>query len=136
MFAVQAHGYNGDPRTLALVLASDTRISRHVRVKADADPFDPAWDSYFVQRTRERMLERLQERSFHKRLWQQQNGICPGCGQLIDEDTRWTIQPTVPFKSGGTRSLTNLKLLHSSCQRLFRIVPGELSGRDHRVSAP
>jgi RNA-directed DNA polymerase len=136
MFAAQTRGDNGEPRILSLRLASDTRIVRHVRVKADANPFDPAWDSYFAQRKRSRMLERLQERSFPKRLWQQQEGKCPGCGQLIDEEDRWVVQPVVPLKSGGTRSLTNLKLLHSSCQRPFRIVNGKPSVSDPRVPAP
>jgi len=136
VFAVQTRGYNGGPRTLALLLASDTRIVRHVRVKADANPFDPRWASYFAQRKRARMLERLQERSFPKRLWQQQQGQCPGCGQLIDEECRWVIQPIIPLKSGGARSLANLKLLHSTCQRHFRIATGNLSGTGHRVPAP
>jgi RNA-directed DNA polymerase len=136
VFAFQTRGRKGESRLLALRLASDTRVVRHVRVKADANPFDPAWDSYFTQRKSMRMLERLQERSFPKRLWQQQEGKCPGCGQLIDEENRWVVQPAVPFKSGGTRSLTNLKMLHSSCQRPFRIAHGNHSGRDHRVPAP
>jgi RNA-directed DNA polymerase len=136
VFAFQTRGRKGESRLLALRLASDTRVVRHVRVKADANPFDPAWDSYFTQRKSMRMLERLQERSFPKRLWQQQEGKCPGCGQLIDEENRWVVQPAVPFKSGGTRSLTNLKMLHSSCQRPFRIAHGKHSGRDHRVPAP
>jgi RNA-directed DNA polymerase len=109
-FATQTRRDNGEPRMLTLRLASDTRIVRHVGVKSDANPFDPAWDSYFVQRKSARMLERLQERSFPKRLWQHQQGKCPGCGQLIDEEDRWAVQPLIPFKSGGTRSLTNLKL--------------------------
>lgn len=136
VFAVQTREDNGEPRLLVLRLASDTRIVRHVRVKSDANPFDPAWDSYFAQRKRSRMLERLQERSFPKRLWQQQKGQCPGCGQLIDEEDRWVVQPVVPFKAGGTRSLTNLKLLHSSCQRQFRVANGDLSASDARGPAP
>ena len=121
---------------LALIAASDTRIVRHVRVKSDANPFDPAWDSYFAQRKSVRMLERLQARGFPKRLWQQQHGKCPGCGQLIDEDDRWVVQPAVPFKAGGTRSLTNLKLLHSTCRRSFRIARGNTPACDDRVPAP
>jgi RNA-directed DNA polymerase len=132
VFNAEARGNNGKPRRLTLFKASDIRIVRHVRVKSDANPFDPAWDSYFAQRKRARMLEQLQERSFPKQLWQQQKGICPGCGQLIDTESRWVIQPIVPFKSGGTRALTNLKLLHSSCQRSFRIVMGEVPMGDHR----
>ncbi len=136
VFASQARGDNGEPRMLSLLSATDTRIVRHVRVKADANPFDPAWDSYFAQRKRSRMLERLRERSFPKRLWQQQGGQCPGCGQLIDEDERWVVQPIIPFESGGTRALTNLKMLHPSCQRPFRIANGNLPTGDHRVPAP
>jgi RNA-directed DNA polymerase len=94
VFANQTRGYTGEPRMLALIAASDTRIVKHVRVKSDANPFDPAWDSYFAQRKGARMLEQLQARGFPKRLWQQQHGKCPGCGQLIDEDDRWAISAT------------------------------------------
>jgi RNA-directed DNA polymerase len=136
VFVDKARGYNGEPRVLALLSASATRIVRHVRVKSDANPFDPAWDSYFAERKRSRMLLRLQDRSFPRRLWQQQAGKCPGCGQLIDDDDRWQIRPLVPFKAGGARSLANLKMLHPSCQRRFRVANGEPFARDNRVPAP
>ena len=136
VFATQTRGYDGKPRMLTLISASDTRIVRHVGVKSDANPFDPAWDSYFAERQASRMLERLQGRGFPKQLWQQQQGICPVCGQLIVEDDRWEIQPVIPFKSGGARSLTNLKMLHSTCQRPFRVATGMVSGGEHRVPVP
>lgn len=136
VFATQTRWKNGEPRTLALISASKTRIVRHVRVKSDANPFDPVWDSYFAQRKSARMLERLKDYGFPKWLWHQQQGICPGCGQLIGEDDRWEIEPVIPFEAGGTRSLTNLKMLHSSCQRSFRVITGKASGGDHRVPAP
>ena len=136
LFSTATRGYNGEPRILTLLSASATRIVRHARVKSDANPFDPVWDFYFAQRKRSRMLQRLQDRSFPKRLWQQQQGKCPGCGQLIDEDDRWLVRPAVPLKAGGARSLANLKMLHSTCQRQFRIANGNLSASDHRVPAP
>jgi len=82
------------------------------------------------------MLQRLQDRSFPKRLWQQQEGKCPGCGQLIDDEDQWLIKPVVPIKAGGARSLSNLKMLHSTCQRRFRIVNGKFSASDTGVPAP
>ena len=136
VFAVATRGYNGEPRILALLSATETRIVRHVRVKSDANPFDPVWDFYFAQRQRSRMLQRLQDRSFPKRLWQRQEGICPGCGQPIDDEDQWLIRLVVPIKAGGTRSLANLKMLHSTCQRLFRIANGAFSASDDRVPAP
>jgi RNA-directed DNA polymerase len=135
VFATQTRGYAGQPIMLSLLSASSTRIVRHVRIKSDANPFDPAWDSYFAHRQGLRMLERLHGRGFPIRLWQQQRSQCPGCGQPIIEDDRWVIQPVVPFKSGGARTLTNLKMLHSTCQRPFRVVTGKASGHDHRVPA-
>ena len=125
VFAARTRGYDGTPSTLSLVPASSTRIVRHVGVKADANPFDPAWDSYFAERQGTRMLERLQGRGFPNKLWRQQQGKCPGCGQLIVEDDRWVMQPLIPFKAGGTRSITNLKMLHSTCQRSFRLASGK-----------
>lgn len=135
VFNTVTRGDNDKPIRLALYLASDTRIVRHVGVKSDANPFDPAWDAYFEQRKSARMLARLQDRGFPKQLWLKQQGICPGCGQLIGEEDRWVMHPLVPFKAGGTRSLTNLKLLHSSCQRSFRIALGQHPSSDHRVPA-
>ncbi len=136
VFGTTTRGYNGESRLLTLYLASDTRIVRHVRVQADANPFDPVWDSYFAQRKRSRMLQRLQDRSFPKRLWQQQDGQCAVCGQLIDDETPWLIRPVVPIKAGGTRSLANLKMLHSTCQRQFRIANRNPPARDNRGPAP
>jgi RNA-directed DNA polymerase len=132
VFATQTRGYNGQPIMLSLISAASTRIVRHVRIKSDANPFDPAWDSYFAQRQAMRMLERLQGRAFPKRLWQQQHGLCPGCGLPIVEDDRWVIQPLIPFKSGGARTFANLKMLHPTCLRSFRVVAGKASGNDHR----
>jgi len=136
VFATKPQGYNGQRRTLTLISASDTRIVRHVRVKSGANPFDPAWDSYFAHRRGVRMLERLQGRGFPNRLWQQQQGQCPGCGQLIDEEDRWVIEPVIPFNVGGSRSITNLKMLHPGCRRPFRVTTGKTPGGDHRVPTP
>ena len=82
------------------------------------------------------MLQRLQDRSFPKRLWQQQDGKCPVCGQLLAVEDRWLLRPVVPIKAGGTRTIANLKMLHSTCQRRFRIVNGKFSASDTGVPAP
>jgi RNA-directed DNA polymerase len=38
------------PEWVKLTSASDTTIRRHVKVKADANPYDPKWKSYFAGR--------------------------------------------------------------------------------------
>ena len=40
----------GKPIWLKLVYATDTKIRRHVKIRADANPFDPDWQGYFAER--------------------------------------------------------------------------------------
>ena len=54
---------------------------------------------------------------------------------LIDDEAQWLIRPVIPLKAGGTRSLDNLKMLHSTCQRQFRVAHGNIPARDHRGPA-
>ena len=39
-----------DGNVVTLVKASDTAIVRHVKIKGDANPFDPEWNAYFEDR--------------------------------------------------------------------------------------
>jgi RNA-directed DNA polymerase len=38
--------------TLRLARTSDTPIRRHIKIRKDANPFDPAWTEYFEKRER------------------------------------------------------------------------------------
>lgn len=40
----------GKPIWLKLAYATNTKIRRHVKIRADANPFDPNWHNYFVER--------------------------------------------------------------------------------------
>jgi RNA-directed DNA polymerase len=40
----------GKPIWLKLVYASDTKIRRHPKIRAEANPFDPDWQDYFAER--------------------------------------------------------------------------------------
>jgi RNA-directed DNA polymerase len=51
VFALQTQGEGSESKLTRLCSASETRIVRHVKVKSDANPFDPAWDAYFAKRT-------------------------------------------------------------------------------------
>ena len=41
---------DGNPMWCRLVSLAATRIVRHVKIKSDANPFDPQWDGYFADR--------------------------------------------------------------------------------------
>jgi RNA-directed DNA polymerase len=41
---------DGKPMWMRLVYAGETKIRRHVKIRKDANPFDPQWKSYFKER--------------------------------------------------------------------------------------
>jgi RNA-directed DNA polymerase len=45
------HKAPGQPDCTRLVYADETRIRRHLKIKGAANPFDPQWRSYFLQRS-------------------------------------------------------------------------------------
>ena len=61
------HKPDGTPIWNRLTYAGDTQIRRHVKIRRNANPFDPQWQDYFA------------ERAFHKKfgITRQQAGIKP-----------------------------------------------------------
>jgi RNA-directed DNA polymerase len=58
-------------------------ITRHVKVKGKANPYDPAWEPYFERRDDAAMAASLAGRRQLLTLWKRQRGLCPVCGQKI-----------------------------------------------------
>lgn len=50
--------------TYVLKLASDTSIKRHVKIRAEATPYDPKYKDYFLKRENYQKLERKHSRAF------------------------------------------------------------------------
>lgn len=89
----------------------DTKITRYVKVKAESNPFDPEWETYFKKRKEYKMLKNLNDTKPLLYLWKKQKGICPLCGEPIDIDDSW----------GTTEKRTTTEkqnhLVHDSCRR-------------------
>lgn len=114
VFRSQVIGDNGEPTFARLVRASDVTIRRYRKIKAEANPFDPAWDSYFAERRS--LLMQRQGRRLPPKLWEAQKGICPVCREPITTESGWNIHLVVPRAHGGTSARSNLVLLHLNCQ--------------------
>jgi RNA-directed DNA polymerase len=136
VFETVTRDRRGQPKILRLYSATDSKIVRHTKVKSEANPFDPAWDAYFVARKNKQMTARLLDSDLPKRLWHQQKGLCPVCGQLIEENQRWAIRPATPLEASSVRPLANFVMLHDSCRRPLRAVTGETPTDSNRVPAP
>jgi RNA-directed DNA polymerase len=55
VFSGTVLGTDGTPVTARLFATTSCRFQRHIKVKADANPYDPAWQAYFTQRRARRM---------------------------------------------------------------------------------
>ncbi|KAA6309961.1 hypothetical protein EZS27_038650 [termite gut metagenome] len=89
----------------------DTKITRYVKVKAESNPFDPEWETYFKKRKEYKMLKNLDDKKTLLYLWKKQKGICPLCGEPIGMNDSWG---TTERKSTAEKKN---HLLHDSCRR-------------------
>ncbi len=104
-------------KELKLVKASDTPIRRHIKIKAEANPLDPKWETYFEERLGLKMKDNLRERGKLLTLWKNQNAICPVCNQSISKETGWNIHHIQPRCEGGKGNISNLMMVHPNCHR-------------------
>ncbi len=106
---------DGEPKTIRLIKAADVAIKRHIKIKAEANPYDPDWEVYFEKRIGLKMLDNLKEKKRLYRLWYGQDGICPICSQKITKETGWNIHHIKRRTDGGKNTMDNLVLLHPNC---------------------
>ena len=59
--------------------ATDVAIKRHIKLKGEANPYDPSWEMYFEHRIDVKMANDLKARRQLLYLWREQNGRCPVC---------------------------------------------------------
>lgn len=117
MFSGTAVKTNGRLIHPKLAYASDVKIRRHIKIKGQANPFDPQWEEYFEKRLSVKMSLSLDGRSQLKTLWLSQEGICPICRQKITSETGWQNHH-IQWKSlGGKDGNSNRVLLHPECHR-------------------
>jgi len=97
--------------------ASSVPIKRHVKVKAEANPYSSAWETYFERRIDVQMEANLQGYKKLLRLWKEQDGICLTCHEKITKLTGWHSHHIVYRSHGGTDGNSNRVLLHPNCHK-------------------
>ncbi len=121
-FAGETYDDQGQPHKLRLLLASDTPIQRHVKVRSDANPYDPAYETYFEKREADHMQNTFRGSRILRFLWYEQRGLCPACNTRITRVTGWRLHYCVPRVKGGSTSAENCVLLHPECHdRVHRL---------------
>ena len=127
-------GETTDGRELQLVQAADAAIKRHIKIRGDANPYDPEDERYFDQRLKLKWLLREKGRGKLRLLWLQQEGICLVCQLKIIYSDGWELHHIIRRVDGGLDNLDNLVLLHPNChqqvhsQGLYVAKPGLTRG--------
>lgn len=101
--------------THRLVLLAKIPPVKYVKVRADANPYDPEYEAYFDERLTRRMKASLMGRRKLMWLWTKQGGTCPHCGAKITKTTGWHVHHKVWRVFGGSDKLSNLALVHPTC---------------------
>jgi RNA-directed DNA polymerase len=108
---------DGGRKAVYLVRAAATKIVRHVKVRGNANPYDPAWELYFEERLARQMANTLTGRGTARYLWLEQDGKCPICGQALTLEDGWQVHHLRWRSLGGSDRIDNLVLLHPNCHR-------------------
>ena len=113
---------DGQPSKIWLLRASSTPIKRHIKIQGDANPYDPAYETYFEKREAAHMRESFRGTRILRFLWYEQSGLCPVCNLKITRTTGWRLHYCVPRTMGGSTSAENCLLLHPECHdRVHRL---------------
>ncbi len=105
-----------------LPILTGYRKRPHTKIKAEANPYDPAYDGYFSKRLAKRMEGTLEGRRKLRWLWWWQEGKCPICNQKITRETGWNLHHIIKRSQRGSDKLTNLVLLHPNCHRQHHVL--------------
>jgi RNA-directed DNA polymerase len=106
---------NGQLNKVWLYHAKSTPIKRHVKVKGEANPYDPAFETYFEEREGFHMRETFRGTRTLRYIWNEQRGLCTVCQLPITRTTGWRLHHCVPLVQGGSKSAENRVLLHPEC---------------------
>jgi RNA-directed DNA polymerase len=115
-------GKDGDKEVLLSTMAK-TPIKRHVKIKGNANPYDPDWEAYFEKRRENQWLQKGKYRQ--RELWIRQKGLCTACRQKLELDDEMDIHHRKSIVNGGTDSWDNLMLLHTVCHQQIHYFHGQ-----------
>ena len=103
---------------IRLMEAARVRVLRWVKVRSEANPYDPGWEPYLEARQVWKLGQTLAGRGRIEYLWKEQQGRCVVCGQALRVEERpWHIHHRVWRSLGGQDTYGNLELLHANCHR-------------------
>lgn len=101
-----------------LILAADTPIRRHTKIKGNANPYNPEMEQYFEIRESSKMRGNVKKMDTIHFLLNIQDNKCLCCGESITIKDKWLIHLFTGWTKGGSYTRTNnLCVLHEKCHK-------------------
>src|SRR5262249_42722037 len=98
---------------VSLTKARHVRFKKHIKVRQGVNPYDPQYVQYFERRRRN--TTDVPDRKLLRKLWLEQDGLCPLCRTEITQQTGWHMHHILQRSSKGKTTQENLVLLHPMC---------------------
>lgn len=117
---------DGKLKRVRMIFASDTAIRRHIKIRKDANPYDPNWETYFERRLGLKMKDNRHGRRKLLSLWLIQAGNCSICRLKISKETGWLTHHILSKSKGGKDNQSNLTLVHPHCVNKTRDIGRKL----------
>lgn len=118
---------DAEGRPVRLFKSKDIPIKRHIKIKAEANPYDRDFELYFEQR----LVKRWKENKFVldkvRRIWERQNHRCLVCNQLFKDKDDWDLHHVIRKTDGGGDNIGNLVMLHINCHMQLHHGKGDKS---------
>ena len=108
-----------------LFKSKSTPIKRHIKIKAEANPYDRNFELYFEQRLIKSWKEKKLHRGKLRMIWTRQKHRCLICKQLFKDHNDWDIHHVVRRTDGGGDEIDNLVMLHVNCHRQLHSRQGD-----------
>ena len=108
-FATTINDRRGKEKNLILYPIASTPIERHVKVKGEASPDDPSLREYWEKRHQKHGRSYWEKNSRNYKSAQNQNWICPICGEPLFNGEEIETHRTAPVAQGGLDDIENIR---------------------------
>jgi RNA-directed DNA polymerase len=116
-FACYFKNRAGKDSLISIYPIAKTPIERHIKVKGDASPDDPALKEYWEKRKQKHGKNYWEKNSPYYKVALNQSWKCPECGDSLFNGEEIETHHTVPVAEGGTNDIENLRHLHVTCHK-------------------
>jgi RNA-directed DNA polymerase len=115
IFATTTSDRRGKEKELTLFHIPNVPIQRHIKVKGNASPDDSSLKEYWKKRHQNIGKSFWDRNSNNHKIAQNQNWICPICGEPLFNGENIDTHHIIPVAESGLDDIENLQHMHKSC---------------------